>query len=60
MPRLAVVQQPPVLLDKAGSIERLVEYTREAAIQGANIVVFPEAFIPGYPAGSGGCARVAT
>jgi len=49
MPRLAVVQQPPVLLDKAGSVERLVKSTREAALQGAQIVVFPEAFIPGYP-----------
>jgi nitrilase len=49
MPRLAVVQQPPALLDKAGSVERLVKHAREAAIQGANIVVFPEAFIPGYP-----------
>jgi nitrilase len=49
MPRLAVVQQPPVLLDKAGSIDRLVQYAGEAAAQGANIVVFPEAFIPGYP-----------
>jgi nitrilase len=49
MPRLAVIQQPPVLLDKAGSIERLIKYAREAATQGANIVVFPEAFIPGYP-----------
>jgi nitrilase len=49
MPRLAVVQQPPVLLDKAGSIERLVRCAREAAVQGAHIIVFPEAFIPGYP-----------
>ena len=49
MPRLAIVQKPPVLLDKSGSVDRLISYTREAAGQGANLVVFPEAFIPGYP-----------
>ena len=49
MPRLAVVQQPPVLLDRVGSVERIVAFTREAARQGAHIVVFPEAFVPGYP-----------
>ena len=49
MPRLAIVQQPAALLDKAGSIDRIVKHTRDAASQGADIVVFPEAFIPGYP-----------
>ena len=49
MPRLAIVQQPPALLDKPGSIDRIVKHTRVAASQGAEIVVFPEAFIPGYP-----------
>jgi nitrilase len=49
MPRLAVVPQRPALLDRAGSIARLVTGMREAAGQGASIVVFPEAFIPGYP-----------
>src|SRR5215203_3760529 len=49
MPHLAVVQQPPVLLDRQGSVERLTMFARKAALEGANIVVFPEAFIPGYP-----------
>lgn len=50
MPRLAIVQHPPVLLDKSGSVEKAVRCVREAAAVGANIIVFPEAFIPGYPA----------
>jgi nitrilase len=50
MPRVAVVQRPPAWLDKPACIERIVAAIREASAGGANIVVFPEAFIPGYPA----------
>jgi len=50
MPRIAVVQKPPVLLDRKASLDRAVVSAREAAEAGAAIVVFPEAFIPGYPA----------
>ena len=50
MPRVAIVQQPPVLLDKSRSLNRAVSAVHDAASQGANIVVFPEAFLPGYPA----------
>jgi nitrilase len=50
MPRVAVVQKPPVLLDRKASLERAVVSAGEAAEAGANIVVFPEAFLPGYPA----------
>jgi nitrilase len=49
MPRVAIVQQPPVLLDKPRSLSVAVSATHEAAANGANIVVFPEAFLPGYP-----------
>jgi nitrilase len=48
--RVAVVQKPPVLLDRKASLERAVQSANEAAGEGASIVVFPEAFIPGYPA----------
>jgi nitrilase len=47
---IAVVQQPPVLLDRTATIERAVDYVEQAAKQGARMVVFTEAFIPGYPA----------
>jgi nitrilase len=50
MSRVAVIQKPPVLLDRDASLERAVVSAGEAAEAGANIVVFPEAFLPGYPA----------
>ena len=45
----ACVQAEPVIFDRAATIERLAERTAEAAAQGAELVVFPEAFVPAYP-----------
>lgn len=50
MTRLAIVQKPPVFLDKAATIAAAAEYVAEAAREGARLVLFPEAYIPGYPA----------
>ena len=50
MPRLAIVQRPPVLLDRAATLDRALGALHEAAEGGAQIVVFPECFVPGYPA----------
>jgi nitrilase len=50
MSRVAVIQRPPVFLNKAETIGIAVSSVREAASAGARLVVFPEAFIPGYPA----------
>jgi nitrilase len=47
--KIAVVQKPPVLLDLEASIDRAVKSIREAAEAGAELAVFPEAFLPGYP-----------
>jgi len=49
MPKVAVVQHPPVLLDREASLARMVELLAEAAAAGARLVTFPEAFVPGYP-----------
>ena len=47
--KIAVVQQPPVYLDKAKSIHRAVELIAEAAGRDCAMIVFPEAWLPGYP-----------
>jgi len=48
--RVAVIQQAPVFLDRAATLARAVDAVAGAAAAGAELVVFPEAFIPGYPA----------
>ena len=50
MTQLAVVQKAPAFLDKSKTIEIAVAAVEEAAAKGAEMVVFSEAFIPGYPA----------
>jgi nitrilase len=47
---VAVVQRPPVLLDGAATLASAVANLHEAADLGAGLVVFPEAYLPGYPA----------
>jgi nitrilase len=46
---VAAVQASPVLLDRDATVDRVVALAEEAAAQGAGLVAFPEAFIPGYP-----------
>ena len=48
--KVAVIQKPPVLLERDKTIARAVELIDEAAEAGATLLVFPEAYIPGYPA----------
>jgi nitrilase len=43
------VQAEPVVLDRARTIDKLATLTAEAARAGAQLVVFPETFIPAYP-----------
>jgi nitrilase len=47
--RIAIVQRPPVFLDREKTVARAVFSVEEAAAEGADLVVFTEAFIPGYP-----------
>jgi nitrilase len=46
---VAVSQKPPVLLDLQASISSALETIDEAVARGARLIVFPEAFLPGYP-----------
>jgi nitrilase len=50
MSRIAIVQRPPIFLNRAETTGTAVTSVGEAAGAGAQLVVFPEAFIPGYPA----------
>jgi nitrilase len=47
--RVAVVQVPPVVLDRGATVARVVTKVDEAADGGARLIAFPEAFVPGYP-----------
>ncbi len=49
--RVAVCQISPVMFDKDACIDKAVETIKTAANNGANLVVIPELFVPGYPAG---------
>ena len=50
MSRIAIVQKAPAFLDREKTIAIALEAVHDAAAGGAKLIVFPEAFIPGYPA----------
>ncbi|MCB9080573.1 MAG: carbon-nitrogen hydrolase family protein [Lewinellaceae bacterium] len=49
--RVAVVQAAPYLFDLDRSLQILEQNLAQAAAGGAQLVVFPESFLPGYPRG---------
>jgi len=49
--RAAVVQAAPVAFDRARTLDKLERLAAEAARQGAELAVFPEAFVSAYPKG---------
>lgn len=49
--RIALVQAEPVLFDKEACLAKALEYIKEASENKAELIVFPELFIPGYPIG---------
>jgi predicted amidohydrolase len=46
---VACAQVEPVLFDREATIGRLEEVAAEAAGKGAQLVLFPETFLPAYP-----------
>ncbi len=49
----AVVQAAPVLFDREATLGKACQLIAESAAQGAELILFPEAFIPAYPRGLG-------
>ncbi len=49
--RAAVVQAAPIAFDRERTLAKVRALTGDAASQGAQLVVFPEAFVSAYPRG---------
>ena len=60
LPRIAVaaVQAAPVFLDRAATLDKLESLVEEAAGRGAQLVVFGESFVAGFPIWNGVLAPV--
>lgn len=46
---VAVIQSPPVLLQRDATLQQMLAAIDEAVGAGATLLVFPEAYLPGYP-----------
>jgi nitrilase len=51
MIKIGVIQATPVLFDRDKTIDVVGDWINIAAMKGCKLVLFPEAFIPGYPRG---------
>lgn len=51
MQRVAVVQSSPVVFDRERTLDKLRDLSADAARGGAKLILFPEAFVAGYPKG---------
>jgi len=49
MVTVAAVQATPVFLDREATADKVCALVKEAAGHGAELIVFPESFIPAYP-----------
>ena len=49
--RLAIVQAAPVMFNKDACLQKALCLIEEATKNGAELIVFPELFLPGYPYG---------
>ena len=56
--RVAVVQSAPVAFDRERTLEKARHLIADAAGRGAQLILFPEAFVSGYPRGLDFGARV--
>jgi nitrilase len=47
--KAAVIQQAPVFLNIEASLEKACALIEQAADHGADVIAFPETWLPGYP-----------
>lgn len=47
--KVAAAHAAPVFMDRSGTTAKAVSLIREACRNGADIIVFPESFLPGFP-----------
>jgi len=47
--RVAIAQIAPVWLQREATVSKVAEWVRKAAAEGARLVAFAEALVPGYP-----------
>jgi predicted amidohydrolase len=47
--KAAAIQAAPVFLDREATIEKSGRLIEEAAAKGADLIAFPEVYIPAYP-----------
>ena len=45
MSKIAIIQESPVLLDRDKTIDKAIHYIEQAAASGAELIIFPEAYI---------------
>jgi nitrilase len=50
--RVAVVQAAPTIFNREATLAKLKVLSKQAAANGAKVILFPEAFISAYPRGS--------
>lgn len=49
--KIAVIQAAPIMFDKDDCVEKAIDLIQKSAGENAELIVFPELFIPGYPYG---------
>lgn len=49
--KIAVIQATPIMFDKEKCLQKALELITKCAAEKAELIVFPELFIPGYPYG---------
>ncbi|MEO0894988.1 MAG: carbon-nitrogen hydrolase family protein [Bacteroidota bacterium] len=55
---VAVVQDVPVIFDKANTLDKVEALVKKYALEGTQLMLFPESFIPAYPRGADFGAKV--